>query len=265
MVTRNARILRADAQPKLEPWHRVFGSCNWRVLLLLPGGTCCGEIGLPAPAAVTERPTAAGSSRAKGRRRIFVKQAGVFVGEAFELYTRNFLPDETLDGGNLLEVLACHDGKCVAHAQCTAGAADAMNIVFGMVRHVEVNDMADLLDIDAARGDIGGDHHFVTAIAKAVERLLALALRAVGVKHSNGMVLLMQPARHTVGAVFGTAKNQHLIVVGAAERLFQERLLLLASHGIQSMSHRRGRGTALADIDGFRVPQHPFAKLLNLG
>src|SRR5262244_4614630 len=183
MVTRNARILRADAQPKLEPWHRVFGSCNWRVLLLLPANMLRRK-GLPAPAAVTERPTAAGPSRAKGRRRIFVKQAGVFVGEAFELHTRNFLPDETLDGGNLLEVLAGHDGKCVAHAQCTAGAADAMNIVFGMVRHVEVNDMDDLLDIDAARGDIGGDHHFVTAIAKAVERLLALTLRAVGVKHA---------------------------------------------------------------------------------
>ena len=113
----------------------------------------CGRNGLSAPAAVTERPTAAGTPGAKGRRRIVVEQAGVFVRETFELHARNFLADEALDGGNLLNIFAGHNRKRIAYALCAAGASDAMDIVLGVVRHVEVNDVADLLDVDATRRD----------------------------------------------------------------------------------------------------------------
>ncbi len=48
------------------------------------------------------------------------------------------------------------------------GAADAVDVILRMMRHVEIDHVADLLDVDAARGNIGGDHHFVAAVAKSV-------------------------------------------------------------------------------------------------
>ena len=134
----------------------------------------------------------------------------------------------------LLHILRGHNGKSVAHALRPAGAADAMDIVLGMLRHVVVDHVADLLDVDAARGDIGGHHDFVAAVAKSVERLLALALGAVGMQHRDGMALLVQPARDAVGAVLGAAENQHLIVIGAPQQLLDQRLLLLTSTGYKA-------------------------------
>ena len=55
---------------------------------------------LPAPAAVTERPTAAGAPGAKGWRRVLVEQAGILVGEVFQFDPRDFLADKMLDGGD---------------------------------------------------------------------------------------------------------------------------------------------------------------------
>ncbi len=51
----------------------------------------------------------------------------------------------------------------------------------------------------------------------------------------------MQLARDAVGAVFGAAENQHLIVVGAPQQFFQQFLFLADVHGIQSVRHRLGR------------------------
>src|SRR5690242_21277246 len=37
------------------------------------------------------------------------------------------------------------------------GAADAMDIGLGHVRQIEIHDMADAVDVDAAGSDVGGD------------------------------------------------------------------------------------------------------------
>ena len=38
-----------------------------------------------------------------------------------------------------------------------AGAADPVHVGFGVVRNVEVDDVADAFDVEAARGDVGRD------------------------------------------------------------------------------------------------------------
>ena len=82
------------------------------------------------------------------------------------------------------------------------------------MRHVEIDHVADLLDVDAAGGDIRRHHHFVPAVAKAIEGLFTLPLCAAGVQHRHRMTLLIELASNPIGAVLGAAKNQHLIVFG---------------------------------------------------
>jgi hypothetical protein len=38
-----------------------------------------------------------------------------------------------------------------------------VDVVVGLGRHVEVDDVRQRLDVDAARGDVGGDEHAVAA------------------------------------------------------------------------------------------------------
>ena len=74
---------------------------------------------------------------------------------------------------------------------CSArpGAADAVDVILRMLRHVVVDDVADVRDVQAARGDVRGDEHLVFAVAETFQRLLAFPLRAVGMQHGHGVVV----------------------------------------------------------------------------
>ena len=56
------------------------------------------------------------------------------------------------------------------------GAADAVDIVLGVLREVVVDDVAHLLDVQAARGHVGADHDRELAALEIVEDLEALSL-----------------------------------------------------------------------------------------
>ena len=58
-------------------------------------------------------------------------------------------------------------------------SADAVNIVFGNVRQLEVDDVRYAFDIDPSRGNVGSDEDPAAAGAKAGECALALGLRLV--------------------------------------------------------------------------------------
>ena len=137
--------------------------------------------------------------------------------KSVELDSRNLLANEALDGGNLLNILAGHNRESVADALSASSAADAMDVVFGMMRHIEVDDVADLRHVNASRGDVGGYHHLITAVAKTIQSMLAFPLSSARMENGDGMTLLMELAYDPVGSVFGAAKNQHLIVVRAPE------------------------------------------------
>src|SRR5208282_6784422 len=61
------------------------------------------------------------------------------------------------------------------------GAADAMDIGLGDLRQFEVHHMRHAVDVDAARGDVGGDERPCGAAAECAERPLALALALIAV------------------------------------------------------------------------------------
>ena len=66
--------------------------------------------------------------------------------------------DQLLDRRDRLGVVgAGDDGDGHAGASGAAGAADAVHIIVGMDRHVEIVDVADVGDIEAARRHVGGD------------------------------------------------------------------------------------------------------------
>jgi hypothetical protein len=74
-----------------------------------------------------------------------------------------------------------HEREGVAGQLGAAGSADAMDVVIGCGRHIEIDDVAERLDVDPAGRDVGGDEHAILPALEAVQRLRPLRLRAVAV------------------------------------------------------------------------------------
>src|SRR4029079_2682246 len=75
------------------------------------------------------------------------------------------LADQLLDGGDRLAVDGADDGDGGAGLAGARSACDAVDVVVGVMRHVEVEDVAHVGDVEAAGGDVGRDQKLHLALA----------------------------------------------------------------------------------------------------
>src|SRR5262249_33121406 len=80
------------------------------------------------------------------------------------------LADQLLGRRDASAVGGRDDGDGGAAASGASGAADAMDVIVGMVRDVEVEDVADGGNVEAARGDVGGNQQRDFVPAELIER-----------------------------------------------------------------------------------------------
>src|SRR5205807_4437470 len=116
------------------------------------------------------------------------EERGVSIIEVLEFHAWDFLADEPLDGVNVPRVLGHHQSKSVTFRFHAPGAANAMDIILGMLRDIVVNYVAYVTNVQSARGDVGGDQDLVTTVAQAAQGLLAFALRAIRMQDGDGMI-----------------------------------------------------------------------------
>ena len=122
---------------------------------------------------------------------------------ALEFQAIDLLPDETLDGGEFLHLVMGHECEGVPGALGAACASDAVHVVFGMLRDIVVDHVADPGHVDAAGCDVGCDHDPVATGLESLEGLDALVLRAIGVEDSHGKIIGPEPLGDAVRTVFG--------------------------------------------------------------
>src|SRR5262245_12353577 len=72
---------------------------------------------------------------------------------ALDLDARDVAADQLDDGFDELAVIGRAQGEGAAFAPGSAGAADAVDIVFGVDRHIEIEHMAHADDVEAAGGN----------------------------------------------------------------------------------------------------------------
>ena len=85
------------------------------------------------------------------------------------------------DRVDVVRLVGEDEGDADAGAPGAAGRPDAVDVVLAGGRGVEVDDVRDVVDVDAAGGDVGGDERVDLARVEAAQRLLALALGLVAV------------------------------------------------------------------------------------
>ena len=145
---------------------------------------------------------------------------------------RQFL-DVDLVAGQLLDVLqerlllavAIGDGDPVGTG--ARGPPDAVDILFGDVGQIVIDDVADARDVDPARGDIGRDQDRHAAVAEGVERLFTLRLALVAMDRARRDAGSGELAHDLVGSMLGAAEDERALdLLPGLEEQRQERGLL---------------------------------------
>ncbi len=186
-----------------------------------------------------------------GRRLAMTGGAAVFA--------RQSDADQPLDVAQKAHLLGARDQRDRgAFSAGARGAADAMDIGLGHVGQIEVHHMADAVDVDAARGDIGGDQRADLAGAERRQHPLAVVLRLVAMNGVGADAGPFQALHHLVGAVLGAGKHQRAVDRFLLEELRQDRGLgrmIDLDDALDDALHRRGHrrhrhagGIALADV-----------------
>ena len=143
------------------------------------------------------------------------------------------------------------------------GAANAVHIVFADVGDVVIDHVGQIIDVDAARGNVGGHQRANVAALEAGERLGARRLALVAVQRHRIDAVLDQELRDIVRAEFGAREHQHLAPVVFLDDVGQQRLLFAAADRVDELRDALHRGVARRDLDALRVLEQRGGEIAN--
>jgi hypothetical protein len=138
---------------------------------------------------------------------------------------REFLFDELLDVHEELVFFGRAIRNCVTGGSGASGAADAVDVGFGLVGNVHVDDESDILDIDSTGRDIGGDEDGEGALFELLEGALALGLGAVAVDRLGIKSVGDDGFAELVGSVFGAGEDDGESVVVLITKVLEKEVL----------------------------------------
>src|SRR5699024_10878376 len=113
------------------------------------------------------------------------------------------------------------EGHCLPGASGAAGAADAVDVGLRFLRHIEVDDQADALHVEAAGGDVGGDEHLQRAVAETLDDLLALLLGHVAADRRGDQASAHQCGADLLGGRAGAHEHDRRLRIGGGEHAGQ--------------------------------------------
>jgi hypothetical protein len=111
------------------------------------------------------------------------------------------------DGIDLKEFATGGEGDGAATAAGAAGAADAVKVVLDVVREIVIEDDLDIVHVNAAGGDVGGDKEFEAGLAEFAHDAVAHGLAHVAVEAVGGVTLGVKMINEFVHHALGVAEN----------------------------------------------------------
>jgi hypothetical protein len=179
---------------------------------------------------------------------------------------RDLLADGALDLPEQIDILGVAERDRGAGGAGAAGAADAVHVCLGHLGQIEVDDVADLVDVDAAGRDVGRHQHADLAALEVGEGALAGVLRLVAVDRLGALAGLGQVLGDPVGAVLGAGEDQHpadLLVV--EEDVLEQRPLAGLVDEVDALVDALDRRRRRRDRDLGRVREQHVGEALRLG
>ncbi len=185
-------------------------------------------------------------------------QAGGLGGEVLgQRHRARLHPGQPLDVAQIGLLIGRAEAQRDAIGPGPRGAADPVDVLFGHVGQLEVEHVADALDVDPARGDVGRDQHRHVALAERAERGGALGLALVAVDRGGAHPGGVEVAHHPVGTMLGPGKDQRGNDLARCQPLLQahaqQRLLLALVEEADILLDPLGGGRLRGHLDPHRV------------
>ncbi len=89
---------------------------------------------------------------------------------------RQFVADVLFDRFESIHVRFAGQRECFSRCAGTRSSPDTMNVVFWILRQVEIEYVRDVIDMQPARSHVCTHEHFQRAVLETFEQLHALAL-----------------------------------------------------------------------------------------
>ena len=139
-----------------------------------------------------------------------------------------------------------YQGDGFTAATGTASTADTVHVVFFNVRQLEVDHVGQLVDIQAAGGDIGGHQDAHLASLEVGQGFGAGVLALVTVDRHGRQAVLVQVLGQAVGAVLGAGEHQHLFPGASGNQVRQQRALVAGRQAEDALFDALDRGVRRA-------------------
>ncbi|VVE50525.1 hypothetical protein PCE31107_04673 [Pandoraea cepalis] len=172
--------------------------------------------------------------------------------------------DETFDLREQLVFVHAHKRHGLAVCAGASGAADAVDIVLRHFRQVEVDHVGQLVDVDAARGNIGRNQHLQCAALEFGERARAGALTLVTVNGERRNAALRELLGEPVRAVLGAREHEHLEPVVLTHEVFEQLALTVAIDRVDLLRDGFRRRVATRHFDERGRLEQAVGQLLDL-
>ncbi len=121
---------------------------------------------------------------------------------------RDRLADEFFDRPQITALFAITEADRDARCAGAGRAADAMDIRFGLVSQIKINDMRDAIHIDAAGGHVTGNQQGGLTVAEVEQCPLTGVLALVAVDRLGADADVLQMLHQAIGPVLRADKNQ---------------------------------------------------------
>ena len=111
------------------------------------------------------------------------------------------------------------------------------------MRHVEIENVADLGNVEAARGDVGGHQQRQLALAELIERGHARGLVHVAMQRADAKAVALQRAGQQRHVALAVAEDDRVLEIGgAAQQPAQHVALLMRLAAGDDLRLRHGHG-----------------------
>ena len=175
--------------------------------------------------------------------------------EAHQIAFRDALLGHALDALEQLFLVRRDQRNGFTAAPGTASTADAVYVVFLDVGQLEVDHMGQLVDIQTAGGDIGGDQDAHLVGLEVGQSLGAGVLALVAVNRGSRQAVLFQILGQTVGAVLGPGEDQHLLPGTLGDQVREQSALVAGSHAEHALLDTLDGGVRRRDLDALGIVQ----------
>ena len=101
------------------------------------------------------------------------------VSSGRQLTALDFSLDSALNQLQLTELTRSNEGHSYAGVACTAGTADAVNVAFRILRNIKVDNVGNIVNVDTAGSNVGGNQHINSALAEFLHNTVTLVLAQV--------------------------------------------------------------------------------------